>query len=193
MRSDMNSIKRHSSPESQIVLATLNARYIHSSFGLRYIKANMAELEENTTIVEFTLDPKPEDIAEQLLSLEPQVLAMSVYIWNTVQTQAVLAIVRELKPDLPIIVGGPEVSYEIESQVIFSLVDYVVAGWGDISVPALCHQLILRAAARINVSFVCRPWIKQHGHLMWNYFWRKWINFINAACVNLNLSIELLI
>ena len=142
MRSDMNSIKRHSSPESQIVLATLNARYIHSSFGLRYIKANMAELEENTTIVEFTLDPKPEDIAEQLLSLKPQVLAMSVYIWNTVQTQAVLAIVRELKPDLPIIVGGPEVSYEIESQVIFSLVDYVVAGWGDISVPALCHQLI---------------------------------------------------
>ena len=138
----MHSAKQHSSAEPHIVLATLNARYIHSSFGLRYIKANMVELEESTSIVEFTLDPKPEDIAEQLLSLAPQVLVMSVYIWNTVQTEAVLAIVRQLRPDLPIVVGGPEVSYEIEGQTIFNLADYVVAGWGDISVPALCRQLI---------------------------------------------------
>ena len=135
--------KQQASSKSHIVLSTLNARYIHSSFGLRYIKANMVELEENTSIVEFTLEPKPEDIAEQLLSLDPQVLVMSVYIWNTVQTEAVLAIVRELRPDLPIVVGGPEVSYEIEGQAIFGLVDYVVAGWGDISVPALCRQLIV--------------------------------------------------
>lgn len=128
--------------DSQIVLATLNARYIHTSFGLRYLKANMNELESNTTIVEFTLDPKPEDIAETLLALEPKILVMSVYIWNTIQTEAVIAIVRQLRPDLPIVVGGPEVSYETEGQAIYALVDYVVAGWGDVSVPALCRQLL---------------------------------------------------
>lgn len=138
----MKSTAKNLTTVSKIVLATLNARYIHTSFGLRYLKANMGVLEDNTTIVEFTLDPKPEDIAEQLLSLDPQVLVMSVYIWNCVQTEAVLGIVRQLRPDLPIVVGGPEVSYETEGQLIYQLVDYVVAGWGDISVPALCHQLI---------------------------------------------------
>ncbi len=125
-----------------IVLATLNARYIHTSFGLRYLKANLGELEAQTEIVEFTLEPKPEDIAEKLLSYEPEVLMMSVYIWNTVQTEAVLGIVRSLRPDLLIVVGGPEVSYETETQNIFSLVDYVVSGWGDISAAELCRQLL---------------------------------------------------
>lgn len=138
----MHSLKKTNSSDAQIVLATLNARYIHTSFGLRYLKANMGELETVTQIVEFTLEPKPEDIAETLLSFEPQILLMSVYIWNTVQTEAVIGIVRELKPELPIIIGGPEVSYEVETQSIFQLIDYVVAGWGDVSVPNLCRQIL---------------------------------------------------
>ncbi len=126
----------------KIVLSTLNARYIHSSFGLRYLKANMEELEQEAEIVEFTLEPKPEDIAEQLLSLEPQILIMSVYIWNTIQTEAVLGIVRSLRPDLMIVVGGPEVSYEVEPQPIFQLVDYVISGWGDVTARELCRKLL---------------------------------------------------
>jgi len=133
----------HSSIKSpKIVLATLNARYIHTSFGLRYIKANMGNFEANTDILEFTLEPKAEDIAEQILSLNPNILVMSVYIWNTVQTEAVIGVIKSIQPDLPLIVGGPEVSYEIDIQSIFSMVDYVVAGWGDISVPKLCRDLI---------------------------------------------------
>jgi len=127
---------------SPIVLATINARYIHSSFGLRYIKANMGELEAKTAIEEFTLESRPEDIAERLLSLNPQVLTVSIYIWNTVQSLQLIALIRELRPDLPIIIGGPEVSYEVEGQPVFALADYVVTGWGDISVPKLCKQLL---------------------------------------------------
>ena len=127
---------------AKIVLSTLNARYIHTSFGLRYIKANMGDLEADTEIIEFTLEPKPEDIAEQLLALNPQILVMSVYIWNTVQTEAVVSIIRSLRPELLISIGGPEVSYETEQQAIFRLVDYVVTGWGDISVPKLCRELL---------------------------------------------------
>lgn len=127
---------------AKIVLSTLNARYIHSSFGLRYLKANMGDLEDQTAIVEFTLEPKPEDIAEQLLAYEPEILVMSIYIWNTVQSEAVIGIVRSLRPDLLILVGGPEVSYEVEPQAIFPLVDYVVSGWGDVSAPKLCRQLL---------------------------------------------------
>ena len=39
-----------------IVLATINARYIHASLGLRWLKANLAGLAAETQILEFTLD-----------------------------------------------------------------------------------------------------------------------------------------
>lgn len=125
-----------------IVLTTLNARYIHSSFGLRYLKANMGELEEQAHIEEFTLESRPEDVAEKLLALEPSILLISIYIWNTVQSYELIALIREIRPELTIVIGGPEVSYEIEPQPVFPLVDYVVAGWGDVSVPKLCRQLL---------------------------------------------------
>ena len=125
-----------------IVLATLNARYIHSSFGLRYLKANMGSLEAQAHIAEFTLESRPEDVAEKLLALKPSILLVSIYIWNAVQSEALIALIREIQPDLPIVIGGPEVSYEIEGQKVFSLVDYVISGWGDVSVPKLCRQLL---------------------------------------------------
>jgi len=125
-----------------IVLTTLNARYIHSSFGLRYLKANMGSLEAQTHIAEFTLESRPEDVAEKLLALNPSILVVSIYIWNTIQSTELIALIREIQPNLSIVIGGPEVSYEVEPQAVFPLVDYVVAGWGDVSVPKLCRQLL---------------------------------------------------
>ncbi len=125
-----------------IILATLNARYIHSSFGLRYLKANMGDLEAATMIQEFTLEIKAEDMAERLLAHQPKILGFSLYIWNAVQTEGLIRLIKELQPELPIIIGGPEVSYETETQAVFDSVDYVVTGWGDISVPALCADLL---------------------------------------------------
>ncbi|MCP4010171.1 MAG: B12-binding domain-containing radical SAM protein, partial [Proteobacteria bacterium] len=60
--------------QSDIVLATLNARYIHTAFGLRYLKANLEDLEDRATICEFTLEQRPLDIAEQILSRHPKVV-----------------------------------------------------------------------------------------------------------------------
>lgn len=131
-----------SATSANIVLTTLNARYIHSSFGLRYLKANMGDLQGRTHIVEFTLESRSEDIAEQLLSLNPTILLVSIYIWNTVQSFELISLIRAIEPDLPIIIGGPEVSYEVDSQPVFSLVDFVVTGWGDVSVAKLCRQLL---------------------------------------------------
>ena len=126
----------------QIVLATLNARYIHSSFGLRYLMANMGELESDCCIQEFTLQTKPEDVVEQVLQFSPKIVIFSVYIWNVVQTEAVIRLLKEVAPQVLIQIGGPEVSYETEQQSIVEAVDYVITGWGDVSVPTLCAQLL---------------------------------------------------
>ena len=50
----------------KIVLATVNARYSHTSFGLRYLKANLHEFEQNCEIMEFSQDLPPQDIAEKI-------------------------------------------------------------------------------------------------------------------------------
>jgi radical SAM superfamily enzyme YgiQ (UPF0313 family) len=126
----------------QIVLATLNAKYIHASLGLRYLLANMGELRANTRLMEFTLEHRAHDIAEQLLALSPKVIGFGVYIWNVEETLAVIAILKAVSPETRIVIGGPEVSYEHEGQAIVRLADYVITGWGDVSFPKLCRALL---------------------------------------------------
>lgn len=129
-------------PSTPIVLATLNARYIHSAFGLRYLKANLGELQSACEIQEFTLESRPEDIVETLLERQPRVVGFGVYIWNTVQTERVVALLKAIAPEVIVVLGGPEVSYENEDQAIVALSDYVITGWGEVSFRKLMHDLL---------------------------------------------------
>lgn len=131
-----------SNVESTIVLSTLNARYIHSAFGLRYLKANLQELQEQCEIQEFTLESRPEDVVESILDSQPKIVGFGVYIWNVVQTEQVLALLKTVAPDVIVVLGGPEVSYELDNQTIVKLADYVITGWGDISFLDLCRELL---------------------------------------------------
>jgi radical SAM superfamily enzyme YgiQ (UPF0313 family) len=130
-----------------IVLATLNAKYIHASLGLRYLLANMdvhggAGLKAQTQLREFVIAQPPLLIAEQLLALNPRVIGFGVYIWNVVETTQVVALLKALRPDIKLVLGGPEVSFETDSQEICRLADHVVTGWGDVSFPKLCRALL---------------------------------------------------
>jgi hypothetical protein len=65
-----------------------------------------------------------------------------VYIWNVTQTRAVVRLLKAQRPCLKIVLGGPEVSHELEGQDIVALADHVITGWGDVSFPKLCRALI---------------------------------------------------
>ena len=78
-------LTKHSNTPS-IILTTLNARYIHSSLGLRYLMANMGELKSQTAIIEYNINSRPLDIAEDLLAQHPKIIGFGVYIWNVEQT-----------------------------------------------------------------------------------------------------------
>ncbi|MDO8208136.1 MAG: cobalamin B12-binding domain-containing protein, partial [Gallionella sp.] len=118
-----------------IVLATLNARYHHASLGLRYLAANMGEHEQDTQIMEFILQNRPEEIIESILATQPKIVGFGVYIWNVVEITRVVALLKCVAPEIIVVLGGPEVSYECEQQEIVRLADYVITGWGDISFP----------------------------------------------------------
>ncbi len=130
-----------------IVLVTLNARYTHASLGLRYLKANLHELEERAEIVEFTINQSREEMLELLYHKQPKIVSFSVYIWNFLETTALVKDLRELLPELIIAIGGPEVSYEYEDTEIFQIADYLITGWGDVSFYELCHHLLTRGFA----------------------------------------------
>jgi radical SAM superfamily enzyme YgiQ (UPF0313 family) len=125
-----------------IVLATLNAKYIHAAFGLRYLLANLGPLQARACLAEFDINQRPGDIVEALLARGPRILGLGVYIWNVAQTTEVVAMLKRLRPELTIILGGPEVSYETESQTITALADYVITGEGDLKFAEICGQVL---------------------------------------------------
>jgi len=137
---------------SDVVLSTLNARYIHASLGLRYLYANMGSLQERTRLQEFTLDQRPEDIVEQLLHADVSIIGFGVYIWNVTQTTEVIRLIKVIRPDIHIIIGGPEVSYETEEQAITGLSDFVVSGQADHSFAELCQEIFDKQVPPKRVS-----------------------------------------
>ena len=135
------------SPPCPIVLATLNAKYIHASLGLRYLLANMdvhggPGLKAQTRLREFVIAQRPLQIVEELLAMQPRIIGLGVYIWNVVETTQVVQLLKALRPDIKIILGGPEVSFETDAQEICKLADHVITGWGDVSFPKLCRALL---------------------------------------------------
>jgi radical SAM superfamily enzyme YgiQ (UPF0313 family) len=125
-----------------IVLATLNAKYIHASFGLRYLMANLGELAERATIAEFDINQRPIDIVEQLLAYDAKIIGLGVYVWNAEQSLKVAHDLKRLRPDVILILGGPEVSYETEQQEICSVADFVLRGEADVALADLCRKLL---------------------------------------------------
>ena len=127
---------------TQIVLATLNARYTHSSFGLRYLLANMGPLQPHTTMLEFVINDITVDILAAILELNPRIVGLGVYIWNVEPMTRLVADLKRIRPDMIVVLGGPEVSYEAEGQPIVELADYVISGEADCSFPELCTKLL---------------------------------------------------
>lgn len=127
---------------AQIVLTTLNAKYIHASFGLRYLMANLGPLRPQAVIAEFDINQRSIEIAERLISLNARIIGFGIYIWNTAQSLEVIAILKRVRPDIVVILGGPEVSYETESQPIASLADYVIQGEADLKFRELCEAIL---------------------------------------------------
>jgi len=145
MRTTLSEAKPPASSGSaspKIVLATINAKYIHSSLGLRYLYANLKDLQPIAEIKEFVIQTWPIDIVEQILASKPTIVGFGVYIWNIVETTNVVSLLKVIAPEVKVVLGGPEVSYESEQQAIVQASDYVLTGEADISFYELCQDLI---------------------------------------------------
>jgi radical SAM superfamily enzyme YgiQ (UPF0313 family) len=125
-----------------ILLSTLNARYAHASLGLRYLLANMGELQAITSLQEFVIGARTADLVEKLLANKPRIIGFGVYIWNVEETTRLVAMLKRVAPEVVIVLGGPEVSHEHGEQEIVRLADYLITGWGDVTFPKLCRAIL---------------------------------------------------
>ena len=132
---------------SDIVLATLNARWIHTAFGLRYLRANLGALRARSSLVEGDIQMRPLDFVEKLLAHDPRVVGLGVYVWNASATLAVVRLLTQVAPEVVVVLGGPEISHETERQELAHLADHVVRGEGDLAFRELCERILAGEAS----------------------------------------------
>src|SRR5439155_133960 len=128
---------------ADVVLTTLNARYAHASFALRYLMANLPEsLRDRAAMIEFDISQRTNDVLERIVALDPKIVGVGVYIWNAAESARLVADLKRVRPDIIIVLGGPEVSYETEQQQICRDADFVITGEGDVAFGELCAKLL---------------------------------------------------
>ena len=123
------------SPRGTIVLAAINAKWIHPSLALRLLKANLGEYENLCEIIEFAPRQIPAEKTTPILALSPRILGLSVSIWNRRATEELLAALDRAwsggpVPRPQVVLGGPEVSYLPDDSTIFRFADWVIRGEG---------------------------------------------------------------
>jgi anaerobic magnesium-protoporphyrin IX monomethyl ester cyclase len=113
----------------KVLLTTLNAKYIHLNLAIRLLYS-LNKHREGLDWKEFTIKEKPDDIANACKDYD--VIAFSCYIWNITPTLAVARLLKQLNPEIKILLGGPEVSYEYDDFIAKEEVDYIIVGEGEI-------------------------------------------------------------
>ncbi|WFB37208.1 DUF4080 domain-containing protein [Kiritimatiellota bacterium B12222] len=127
---------------SDIVLTTLNARYVHCALSLRCLQVNLKELQASSQICEFVLNRPLDEVVAELLAFRPKMILVSVYIWNVDKTLLMLQALRKAAPELTLVLGGPEVSYSPLYPGIEEAADYIVTGEGEVTGYELCRRLM---------------------------------------------------
>ena len=149
-----------------IVLATANARYAHTALGLRYLRANLGTLRDASVIAEFTISERPLDMVERILAHAPVLVGLSVFIWNEPLLREVAQMIKQVRPAVRLVVGGPEVIEPRDLPPIADLADAVVCGEGEAVFADLAQQVLrdpqcdlprMTVAAPLDLSAVNLP------------------------------------
>ena len=122
------------------LITTLNSKFIHKSLSLRLLYVACKE-RHDIDFKEYTIKDDLNHIVDDLLSMDLDILCLSVYIWNVDHIQKLCHLLKERKPELKIIIGGPEVTYEIDHFLDEFEIDYIMAGEGEVALNQLLTAL----------------------------------------------------
>lgn len=123
----------------KILLTAINAKYIHSNLAVYSLQAYAAAHGHKIERAEYTINNQLEDILEKIYRQKPDVLLFSCYIWNIEYVKELVSEFHKLRPEVPIWVGGPEVSFETERFLRGNpAVTGIMMGEGERTLTELC-------------------------------------------------------
>lgn len=126
----------------QVVLSAINSKYIHTGLGLRYVGEYAKAQGHEVTLIEETINTPILAVLEKIMAVPAQVYGFSVHIWNKTFVFKLIRMLRKLRPQAAIVIGGPEVAFDAER--IFTELpqaDYIVQGEGELVFSELLEYL----------------------------------------------------
>ena len=137
----------------KVILAAINAKYIHSNLAVFSLKKYAEKYKESVSIAEYTINQYVDDILNDLYQKRPDVLALSCYIWNIDMVKELTKELKKVCPELLIWVGGPEVSYEVDSFLACNpQIDGVMIGEGEQTFLELMEYYIGKMGALEDIN-----------------------------------------
>lgn len=125
----------------KILLCAINAKYIHSNLAVYSLKASAGEYAEQIEIAEFTINNASDSILQEIYKRKPDVLMFSCYIWNIAMVEDIVREYHKLCKDIPIWLGGPEVSFEVETFLkVHPQITGIMMGEGEKTLYELCES-----------------------------------------------------
>ncbi|MDU4936874.1 MAG: B12-binding domain-containing radical SAM protein [Clostridium sp.] len=115
----------------KILLTALNSKFVHSNLAVRYLRAFTKDMPYECAIREFSINDREENILKEIIREKADVVAFSTYIWNVEMVERISNLIKLVDPNIEILYGGPEVSYD--SRVFLDQFegDYVIEGEGE--------------------------------------------------------------
>ena len=115
----------------KVILTTLNSKFIHSCLSIRYLQGYVKDLIE-VEIEEYTINQSIDYIASDIFKKDPDIIGFSTYIWNLTETLQICEILKMVKPNIKIFLGGPEVSFDGEKLLKENdFIDFIIYGEGE--------------------------------------------------------------
>ena len=170
----------------KIVLTAINAKYIHSNLAVYSLRAYATPYKDEIEIAEYTINQQLDDILIDIYKRKPDILCFSCYIWNLTYVEELIREVKKIFPNLPIWLGGPEVSYDAK-EVLMRLpeVTGVMLGEGEETFLELLHYYHAEENALSQIAGIAYREVDGTIH---ENEWRKTIDLSTVPFVYQDMS-----
>lgn len=139
----------------QVLLVAINSKYIHTGLGIRYVGEYAKQQGYDVKLLEETINTPILAVLEKIMQVQADVFGFDVHIWNKLFVYRLVKMVKKLRPEATIVLGGPEVSFAAKK--IFAelpVIDYIVQGEGEVVFSNLLDMLQKGGTVPANVAYL---------------------------------------
>jgi radical SAM superfamily enzyme YgiQ (UPF0313 family) len=139
----------------KIVIAAINSRHTHAALATATLKAYWERIDSRPELVlkEYDLNQTPESIISDLITIKPDLIAFSTYIWSLRKILEITGALKSAFPEIKVILGGPEVSYQSEKVLAENpWIDFIIRGEGEQTFEELLESLLSQNESLNNIK-----------------------------------------